>query len=176
MIGDQEIIIPTGSYEIESINQYIKKHLDQSVAFNIFTNKNTLHSEIKSNLPIDFTRENTIASLLGFTNKRVEANKTVISDYPVNISRVNVIRIECDIIHGSYFNNKKKLICCMSFFFPKVAAGYKIIESPQNVIYFPTTKTSFDSITLSILDQNHNQINFRGETITARIHIKRVSQ
>lgn len=173
-IGEKQIIIPTGTYEIESINQYIKRQLNESIAFNIFTNKNTLHSEIKSSQPVDFRRGNTIAPLLGFLNKKIEANKTTISDNPVNISRVNVIRIECDIIHGSYLNNKKTHT--LHEFFPRVAAGYKIIESPQNVIYFPTAKTTFDSITLSFLDQNHKQINFRGEIITARIHIKRSNQ
>lgn len=79
-IGNEEIIIPTGTYEIESINQYIKRQLNESIAFNIFTNKNTMHSEIKSSQPVDFTRGNTIAPLLGFANKKIEANKTIISD------------------------------------------------------------------------------------------------
>lgn len=170
-IGSEEIIIPTGTYEIETINQCIKRHLKESAAFNISINKNTLHTEIESSLPIDFIRENSIAPLLGFTKRKFEANETIISDSLVNISRVNVIRVECDIIHGSYFNNKRTHT--LHEFFSKVAVGYKIIESPQNVIYFPVTRSIINSITLSIIDQNNNLINFRGETITARIHIKR---
>lgn len=173
-IGDKEIIIPTGTYEVEAINEYIKNQLKESIAFNISINKNTLHTQIESSQPIDFMRGNTIAPILGFANKKIEANKIITSDKPVNISRVNVIRIECDIIHGSYLNNIKTHT--LHEFFPRVAAGYKIIEAPQNIIYFPTTKTTFDSITLSFLDQNHKQINFRGEIITARIHIKRIEQ
>lgn len=171
-LGNEEITIPTGTYEIDAISQYINKHLDESEVFNIFANKNTLHCEITSSLPVDFTKDNTIAPLLGFSNIKLDANKTYISDKPANIFTVSVIRIECDIIQGSYFNGKKTHT--LHEFFPRVSPGYKIIESPQNVIYFPITKSTIDSITLTILDQNHQLINFRKENITARIHIKRI--
>lgn len=59
-------------------------------------------------------------------------------------------------------------------FFPLVAPGYKIVECPRNVIYFPITKSTIDSITLTILDQNNQPINFRGEHISIRIHIKKI--
>lgn len=171
-IGDSEINIPTGTYEIESVYQYIKKVLDHSVSFVLSINKNTLRCEIASSLKIDFTRNGSIAPLLGFSNRILQANELHVSDNLVNIFRINTIRVECDLIKGSYFNNKKTHT--LHEFFPKVEPGYKIIESPRNVIYFPITKSPIDNITLSILDQNNQPINFRGESITVRLHIRKI--
>lgn len=172
-IGNREIIIPTGTYEIDSINNYITIALGDNTVFKVIANKNTLHCELFSSLPVDFTDDKTIAPLLGFSKKKLVANKTHTSDNPINIFKVSVVRIECDIIEGAYFNHKKTHT--IHEFFPRVAPGYKIVESPRNVIYFPLIKSTIDSVTLSILDQNNQPIDFRGENITARIHIKKIT-
>lgn len=171
-IGDQIITIPTGTYEIESLDVLIKKCLPSNVEFNLLANKNTLHCEISSSLTIDFTRENTIANLLGFSSCILEANKLHISNKTADVFKVNILRIECDLISGSYFNSKSTHT--LHEFFPLVEPGYKIVESPRNVIYFPITKTTIDSVTLTIIDQENHPINFRNEYITTRIHIKRI--
>lgn len=172
-VGNYEISIPTGTYEIEALNDYIKNVLGEKHNFSVRSNKNTLHSEIFCSLPIDFAKRNTIAPLLGFSCKKLTENIIHTSQNLVDICRVNVVRIECDLIKGSYFNHRKTHT--LHEFFPKVAAGFKIVESPQNVIYFPITKKAIDSISLSILDQNSEPINFRGENITIRIHIRKIN-
>lgn len=172
-IGNSAVVIPTGIYEIETINEYIQKQFQgQEVSFNLKANKNTLRSELCCSHIIDFTGANTIAPMLGFSKRKLEPNQLHISDNLVNIFSVNIVRIECDLIKGSYLNEKKTHT--LHEFFPKVAPGYKIIESPRNVIYFPLTKTTIDSINLTILDQDNNSLNFRGENITIRIHIKKI--
>lgn len=50
--------------------------------------------------------------------------------------------------------------------------GYKIVEVPANVIYLPVNAKRLSSITLKITDQEGNLVNFRGETITIRLHLK----
>lgn len=170
-IGGKEVTIPTGAYEIEAINAYLRTQLDKNISFR---NKNTFHSEIISNLPIDFTKRNTIAKILGFDCKELTPNKLHISDEPIDIQRVKIIRIQCDIIQGSYFNGKKTNT--LHEFFPTVEAGYKIVESPKNVIYFPLMKSTIESASLRFIDQDNKIINFCGENITARIHIKRVTK
>lgn len=171
-IGNKLIQLPTGTYEIDALHSYISQNIDESVKFNLFTNKNTLHCEMSSSLDIDLTQPNSIAPLLGFAKRKLEANKWHISDYPANIFKVNVIRIDCDLISGSYFNNRRSHT--LHEFFPSVAPGYKIIEAPRNVIYFPITKATINSIVLTIIDQDNQPINFRGEHITVRLHIKRI--
>lgn len=169
------IKIPTGSYELEHLAKYLQKRLEQRGAkLALRANKNTLQCELFCNQPIDFTRPNTVGPLLGFSSDRIlEAYKAHESKLPANILKVNVIRIECNIITGSYLNNQASHT--IHEFSPRVPPGYKIIEVPQNVIYFPITVKNIQRIDLSIVDQLNQLINFRGETITIRLHIKRIS-
>lgn len=168
------IQIPTGSYELDHLAKYLQKRVEQKGGkLGLYANNNTLRCELYCTQPIDFSRPNTIGPLLGFYNNQIlEPNKTHESQLPANILKVNVIRIECSIIRGSYLNNQPSH--SIHEFSPRVPPGYKIIEVPQNVIYFPITVKSIQRIDLSIVDQHNQLINFRGETITIRLHIKRI--
>lgn len=168
------IKIPTGSYDVSDLEQVIKKELaSKGVNFSLKANKNTLHCEIFCSKPIDFTKPNTIGPLLGFKSKRIlTPDRTHTSRFMAEILRINVLRIECNIIKGAYLNNKPTHT--LHEFSPKVPTGYKIIEAPQNVIYFPVTVKNVHDLNLSIVDQANNIVNFRGETITTRLHIKKV--
>lgn len=167
--------IPTGSYEVSDLYKFLKKALKkQSVELLLEANKNTLQCEIMCSQPIDFTKANTVGSLLGYRNGQIlEKNIIHVSELPADILKVNVIRIECNIINGSYLNGEPSHT--IHEFSPRVPPGYKIIEVPQNVIYFPVTVKNIHSISLSIVDQQNRLINFRGETITIRLHIKKVA-
>lgn len=170
---DVEIVIPTGSYEIADIATYLQQQLLQNETnINLRVNKNTLRSEIKCSRDINFKYPDSIASILGFNYRVLEANKLHISDHPVDINRINVIRIECNITSGAYINNQPSHT--IHEFFPAVEPGYKIIEVPRHVIYLPVTVKTIHSISVNIVDQNGQLINFRGETITIRIHIKKI--
>lgn len=168
---DVEIVIPTGSYEIADIASYLQERLKDQLSIHLRVNKNTLRSEIKCSRDINFEHSDSIASLLGFNNRRLVANKLHTSDHPVDINRISVIRIECNITSGAYINNQPSHT--IHEFFPTVEPGYKIIEVPRHVIYLPVSVNTVHSICVNIVDQNGQLINFRGETITVRIHIKK---
>lgn len=169
------IKIPTGSYEVTDITKYLKKILEKKkVVLELEANKNTLQCEIMCSQPIDFSKPNTIGPILGFRNNdSLEKNQLHISPLPAVILKINVIRIQCDIITSSYHNSE--LSHTIHEFSPRVSPGYKIIEVPQNVIYFPVTVKSIHALNLTVIDQNNHLINFRGETITARLHIKKLN-
>lgn len=168
------IEIPTGSYELSDLNMYIQRALNKNVAFNLNANKNTLQCEILCSQPINFSKPNSIGPLLGFRrNEILKENTLHESSSPADILKVNVIRIECDIIKGAFFNNQPSHT--IHEFSPRVPPGYKIIEVPQNVIYFPVTVKSIQALNLSVIDQRNRLINFRGETITIRLHIKKIN-
>ena len=59
-------------------------------------------------------------------------------------------------------------------FFPVVPPRYKIIEVLSQVIYLPVTVKSIDHLQIRIVDQDGRLVNFRGEVITIRLHIKKV--
>lgn len=172
-IADEVVEIPIGSYEIEDIANFIQTALEngkKNMTVTIWANNNTLQSMITANAEIYFNRDRSIGSLLGFSQKQLNANVLHLSDLPVNITKVNVIRIECNIISGSYINERRAHT--LHEFSPSVGPGYKIVEVPRNVIYLPVTVKRISSITLKLVDQNGDIINFRGETVTVRLHLK----
>lgn len=42
---------------------------------------------------------------------------------------------------------------------------YKIVENPQNVLYFPASVKMINSITVKAVDQNGETLKFREDTI-----------
>ena len=57
-------------------------------------------------------------------------------------------------------------------FFPKFSPGYKIIESPVNLVCLPIMLDTIDRLTVSITDQDDNLLNLRNEKLTIRFHIR----
>lgn len=79
---------------------------------------------------------------------------------------------ESSVYTGSFINNKSSHT--LHEFYPDVATGYKINETPRNLIYLPIVDRTIRTLHCDIVDQNNNLIDFQGETITCRIHIKKV--
>ena len=170
-VDQEEITLPTGSYEIEDIENYLSETLKhKNITISIKPNNNTLRSEIKCNRSIDFRSEHSIGPLLGFAKRVLAADVTHSSDLPVAILKVNALRIECDITCGGYINGQR--VHTIHEFFPAVPPGYKIIEVPSPVIYLPIVVKSIDHIQVRIVDQDGQLVNFRGEIITIRLHLK----
>lgn len=171
LIDEHVISLSTGAYEIDDINKVLQKKLGEK-NIKIEANNSLLKAEITSKYYIDFSKPNSIGSLLGFPTsaKVLEPNVTHIGINTVNIIQVNVINISCNIIQGSYLNGVNKHI--LHSFYPTVEPGFKIVEKPHNLVYLPLSTSHISDIVLNVLDQDGNQVDFRGETITVRIHIK----
>lgn len=170
------ITIPIGSYEFDDIAKYLSNEMS-SKGINAYLyleiSKNTLKCELKSNITILFDgKRNTIGSLLGFADGKLDANILHTSDLIVKISSTNVIKLETNITSGAYSN--EKLARTLHEFYPSVDIGYKIVEVPSPVIYLPVAVRSIHNFVIRITDQEGNLIDFRGETITLRVHIKRL--
>lgn len=171
--GDEDLMMKfdEGSYEIEDIEKYIVNRLPAGVDFSLKANNNTLKTEILCNKRINFSKEGTIAPLLGFSNKILNAGVIYASDQQVNILKVNSIRVECNIVRGSYDNGTEGHV--LHEFFPLVEPGYKIVETPGTVIYLPVNVHKVYSITVQLRDQNGDLINLQNETLSVRLHIKK---
>ena len=167
------IIIPEGSYEIDDIHKYLNEELTKkNISLELKPNNNTLRSTIHCSANIDFKPSDSIGELLGFRSQLLLANETHQSDLPVKILKINSLRVQCNITTGSYINNQRDHT--IHEFFPAVEPGYKIIEVPLSVIYLPIIVNSIDHLQLRIEDQDGDLVNFRGEEITIRLHIKSI--
>jgi len=170
------IELPTGSYEITAINDYIQKKLVDNGHENVFdikANINTLKCIITikdPNVEIDFNGEQSMSDMLGF-------NKILLSGIGeheginiVNIVSVNSILVNCNIIEGSYINSTQRPI--LYSFFPNVPPGYKLVEKPNSIVYLPVTMPVIDTVRVWLTDQDRRHLNTRGETITMRLVLR----
>lgn len=168
---DKTITIPEGSYEIEDIEKYIQSQLPKNTTFSLKPNNNTLKSELCCSEKVDFSKAHSLGKLLGFTSKVYEANVKHVSELPVDIIKVNSIRVECNVTRGSYQNGIEGHI--IHEFYPADPPGYKIIEIPRNVIYLPVISQRINNLTVTLRDQNGDLVNFRGERVSVRLHLRR---
>jgi len=168
------IELKTGSYEIDDINRVLQTGLGRD-NIKIIANNNLLRSLIKSKYYIDFTKEHSIGSLLGFPQSTniLKNNTAHLSPETVNIIKVNSINVSCNIIKGSYRDGTNEHI--LHTFYPTVPPGFKIMEKPHNLVYLPVNTSHISDIVLNVLDQDGNLVDFRGEVISIRLHIKPIA-
>lgn len=173
-IGEVIIELPVGSYELQDIataidEQYMMNNLDKEIE--IKANNNTMQVVLNSSHdPVYFDKENSIGSLLGFKPQTLTSGKDHYSDQLINISKINLVRVECNLIVNTYMNNQR--VHTLHEFGINVAPRYKISEIPKNLIYLPLNCREINTLTIRLVDQNGDLINFRGEEITLRIHFK----
>lgn len=133
-----------------------------------------MHCELQSIYEIDFYQKDSIARLLGFSRKVLKAGELHESDLPVDIIRVVTIRIECNIIAGSYYTNNPSHT--LFEFAPTVDPGFSINIEPRNLIFLPVNRKFIDNISLVLIDQESRPVNFRGEEIVVRLELRRTSR
>lgn len=173
------IRIATGAYEIDSLSDIINstmqndfRHMSPTPKITIRSNPNTMKTELLSNVEITFDVPNSIASLLGFArDDKLLPMKKHISTSKAKVLDINIIRIECNIATGSFVNGHPSH--SIYEFFPTVSPGYKISLTQVSDLYLPVINPGEISvITFRIVDQDGNLVDFRGENIAIRVHIR----
>lgn len=166
------ISVPTGAYELKRVFLYLTERANAiGISLQLSFDESTLTCKVKSTVPLLFSYQDSIHQLLGFSNTTIEPHIERVSDSVISISRLNTIVVECDIVEGSYTNGRRGH--SVHEFAPSAFPGYKIIEVPANVIYLPINRRIISSIQIRVVDQDGKLIDFRGEQITCRIHIKK---
>jgi len=173
------IKLEEGCYEIEDIKHRVKKQIDvyneiykTELTFDISVDHNDFRSYIKCNGILHFEVLHSIAPVFGFEKREYKPEyETHRSEKAVNLSTINSIKVMCNIAQGS-FNNHLQSHSIYEFF-PSERTGSKVIQTPSNLIYYKLNKTNIDSITVQLVDQDHNFIDNFGEALTIVLHIKR---
>ena len=163
-----KIVIPPGVYEVSDLEAEMKKTLP---AVRLTGDTKSFKCTIQAPVIFDFNTEGFGRSLLGFRGITFP-NKPVRSESRVNINNMNVIRVHCNIASGSYLNGKETH--SVYDFYPTTPPGYKMIEVPPNIIYYPIDVTSIDTFTVSFRDQNDDIIDLNNEEVTVNFHIRKI--
>lgn len=178
------IEIPLGSYELEDINNYIQRVMkangdwdetNNAYYITILADINTLRSilNITSNTyQVDFTIPETIRTLLGFDSgiyfQGYNSSQNIVDILPITQLYVYNDLIQFSTINGVQSNS-------IYSFFPDVGPGYKIIQEPANILYYPIfTGNNIYKMTTSLVDQNGKLVDLRGETLTINFNIREV--
>lgn len=176
--------VPPGAYEIEEINSSLRRQLYWKLhsvvgtnnlddIFTLQSNNNTLKCEIYSLLEVDFAVENSIGPLLGFNKDKYAAGRTHESTNLVDIVPVRLIRLECNVVSGSYINNSEQH--SIFTFDIDVEPGFRLTKEPHNIIYLPISpqgRRSIDNITVSIVSEKGELINFGPEATYLILELK----
>ncbi len=179
-----KVKLPSGAYEFSQINYEIDRQiklLGMKSVIKLTIDKTTSKTQLtllRDDLVVCFDFEHSLKDLLGFTQSRYhysEENKgIIISEKIINITKLSTINVECSIIRNSYMNGQQKNIL---YSFPSytVPIGFKIIERISHPIFLPVHKTStISAITIRIVDENDELVNFNGEEIALALELKQV--
>jgi hypothetical protein len=164
----KDIYIPQGAYESKGLNKRIQSLItDAPGAFTIEADEETSQAILKINnlaYRIDFTKPNSINTLLGFKPKIYQGAKNV-SDDIIKITMTNDIDIYCSLITSNSYVNGKNESILYSISAYSVQVGAKIIVSEINPIFLPINASVIDTVRFQIMDDNKKLINFNGENI-----------
>ena len=177
------ITIPPGAYEIESLNDEIKRIIindehftEDTYPFVIKPNFSTLGSIIEistEDSAISFKPSDSIGSLLGF-KKRTIYEENNLSDNPVDILSFDNIFIETDIAQGVIFKGRRSGV--IHKFTMDVDPGYKYIAKFRGGISWCMLKTMdfISSNNFKLKNENNELVSFNGQSVTFRLSIKEV--
>lgn len=166
----ESIAIPEGSYELEDISDYLRSNV-KDCDFKLTCNNNTLSTKIYCSKDIHFEKTNSIGAILGFENAILKHDIIHESQKPISILPTTIVRIHCSIVGNSFVNGNPAHV--IYEFAPNVPPGYRIVEIPKNIIYFPVHQNSVSNITIKILDAENNLVNLRKEEIQLYLHLRK---
>lgn len=174
------VALPTGAYEVDDILQYLKTELSEGKV-SLTYEASVQASKVKLVFDTDVVwTSGSLLNTIGFYKdnddlRKFESKEKYWSDDIVRIRNIDVIRIDCDIVSGSYINGRH-CHTIHQFSHDKVGVGHKYIEIPRPIVYLPIKEKNLRSIQISIVDQHGKPVDFRGEQITCRIHIKKTGE
>ena len=124
-------------------------------------------------IAIRFDEKSFFSTILGFTPCwDYKHYNEYISQKIVNLSNTNKIHLKCDVIDGSVVNGLRQPIL-YSFVLDK-KPGYKVFSEPETIHYKKLNKSVLDTITFYLEDDNNEEVDFNGETLTFTLQMIKI--
>ena len=170
-----DLTFAVGCYEHKDINKELQRMLEviggKKTDITLKPNKNTFQTImiITDNVLVDFRTPNAIRTVLGF-DAAVYGKGRHLSEYTVNIMRVNSIFVHTNVIGSTYVNGSQSPV--IYSFFPDIPPGGKIIVQPRVLIYLPVSLSVISRLTSWLTDENNEPLNLRGEELTIKFHLR----
>jgi hypothetical protein len=168
-----DIAIPDGTYEFKHLITLIEKVTENIVpgtgdrGVKLSYNENTLRTKIHCvKCSVDFRRPNSIGQVLGFSRERIILeNHKENSDHVIDISPINTVRIQCSLIRSNIHDLDKNDNTIYEFPL-NLLPGERIVERPQNMIYYTINTDAIYELSIRITDQTGKLIDFRDNRIS----------
>ena len=124
-------------------------------------------------IAIRFDEKSFFSSVLGFTSGwDYKFYNKYTSQKIVNLGSTNKINLKCDAIDGSVVNGIRQPIL-YSFILDKLP-GYKVFSEPETIHYKKINKSVLNTITFYLENDNDEEVNFNGETLTFTLQMIKV--
>lgn len=169
------IKLPPGVYELKDINLAINtilESIDESFkdVVTIESQNNTMKTvmKVQTGFIVAFDVSNSMKNIFGFKEDFYHQG-THLSEKVVSITSIDKVHLKCDCIEGSYLNGLPSSI--LYSFSLNVPPGYKIIEKPSTVLYKKVIVESLNTIQFYLEDDDGNEVDFNGETITFTLQL-----
>ena len=162
-------------YNVVDLNITLKNILPNNVETNVSIDERKYKTDSKINQTLIFTNKSFFYTILGFTQPHsyplndIDGFYQLIagsykSEKPINITASDKVHLKCDCIAGSILNGIREPIL-YSFALDK-APGHKIYKEPKIKLFKKINKSVLSHITFYLEDDDHNAIDFNGETIS----------
>ena len=116
-------------------------------------------------IAIRFDEKSFFSTIFGFTaDWDYKHYNQYLSQKIVNLSSTNKIHLKADVIDGSVVDGVRQPI--LYSFVLNQLSGYKINCEPETIHYKKVNNFFFNSITFYLEDENNEEVDFNGETIT----------
>ena len=124
-------------------------------------------------IAIRFDEKSFFNTILGFTPvwDYKHYNKYT-SQKIINLGSTNKIHLKCDCIDGSVVNGVRQPIL-YSFILDK-SPGYKVFSEPETIHYKKINKSVLKTITFYLEDDNNEEVDFNGETLTFTLQMIKI--
>ena len=124
-------------------------------------------------IAIRFDEKSFFSIILGFTaGWDYKHYIQYLSQKIVNLSSTNKIHLKCDAIDGSVVDGVRQPIL-YSFILDK-PSGYKVFCEPETIHYKKINKSILTTITFYLEDDNNEEVDFNGETLTFTLQMIKI--